>query len=158
MLKNRLPGLIALCACLLFAAPAPAAVTYTFTSEQGDFTFISPTFFDGGNVPDGSLGSHSGNFDAVFFGSSYLLLLNAACKFAENCFQPSFGEDGIFLRTGTDFGVDPNFPDADAKLVISGSPTAVPVPELSSWAMLGLGFAGLAFTRRRKINGGRAFA
>jgi hypothetical protein len=128
-------------------------VTYTFTSEQGDFTYITPTFFDGGNVPDGELASHSGNFGAVFFGSSYLLLLNAACKFNDNCFQPSFGESGIFLRTGTDFGVDPNFPDADAKLVISGSPITAPVPELSSWAMLGLGLAGLAFARGRRIRG-----
>ena len=140
-----------LCASILFAAPAPAAVTYKFTSEQGDFTFISPTFFDGGNVPDGSLQSHSGNFDAVFFQSSDLLLVNAACKFEENCFQPSFGESRIFLRTGTFFGVDPDFPEANPELIISGSPNAAPVLEISSWAMLALGLAGLALARGRRI-------
>jgi hypothetical protein len=152
MLKNRRLGLITLCASILFAAPAPAAVTYAFTSEQGDFTYVSPSFFGGGNLPDGVLESHSGNFDDVFFGSSYLLLQNAACKFKDNCFQPSFGGKGIFLRTGTYFGSDPNFaPEGDAKLVISGSPMPAPVPELSSWAMLGLGLAGLAFARGRRI-------
>jgi hypothetical protein len=157
MVKNRRLGLSALCASILFAAPASAAVTYTFTSGQGDFTYISPTFFDGGNIPDGSLESHSGNFDAVFFGSSYLLLVNAACKFQENCFQPSFGESGIFQRTGTFFGIDPDFPEANPELVISGSPVPVPVPELSSWAMLGLGLAGLAFARRRGVRHTRAY-
>ncbi len=150
MLKNRRLGLMTLCASILFAAPAPAAVTYTFTSEQGDFTYVSPTFFDGGNVPDSELESHSGNFDAVFFRSSDLLLVNAACHFEDNCFNPSFGESGIFQRTGTFLGIDPNFPEANAELVISGSPNTAPVPELSSWAMLGLGLAGLAFARGRR--------
>jgi hypothetical protein len=71
--------------------------------------------------------------------------------------QPSFGESGIFQQVGTDFGIDPRFPDATAKLVISGSPVPVPVPELSSWAMLGLGLAGLAFTRRRGARDIRAY-
>jgi hypothetical protein len=99
MAKNRRLGLVTLCASILFAAPAPAAVTYTFTSEQGDFTYVSPTFLDGGNLPAALLESHSGNFDDVFFGSSDLLLVNAACKFADDCFNPSFGESGIFQRT-----------------------------------------------------------
>jgi hypothetical protein len=84
------------------------------------------------------------------------LLVNAACKFEENSFQPSFGESGIFRRVGTVFGIDPRFPDDIAKLVISGSAVPVPVPELSSWAMLGLGLAGLAFTRRRDVRDIRA--
>jgi hypothetical protein len=89
--------------------------------------------------------SHSGNFDQVFFTSSDILLQNAACKSADNCFDASFGESGIFLRAGTFFASD-----GDAKIVISGSPTATPVPELSSWAMLTVGLAGLAFARNRR--------
>jgi MYXO-CTERM domain-containing protein len=155
--KKRWLGLSAVCASLLFAAPAPGAVTYTFTSGEGDFVYVSPTFVDVGGVPVAQLESHSGNFDSVRFERSNLYLLNEACLAKDNCFNPSFGEDGIFQRTGDFFGLDPNFPDANPELVISGSPTPTPVPELSSWAMLGLGLAGLAFTRRRGARDIRAF-
>jgi MYXO-CTERM domain-containing protein len=157
MVKKRWLGLSALCASILFAAPAPAAVTYTFTSGEGDFIYMSPTFVDGGDVPAALLESHSGNIDNVFFRPSDLYLLNQACLTKDNCFNPSFGESGIFQQTGDFFAVDPNYPDANPELVISGSPTPTPVPELSSWAMLGLGLAGLAFARRRAVRNIRAY-
>jgi MYXO-CTERM domain-containing protein len=157
MVKKRWLGLGALWASILFAAPAPAAVTYTFTSGEGDFIYVSPTFVDGGDVPAALLESHSGNIDNVFFRPSDLYLLNQACLAKDNCFNPSFGEDGIFQRTGDFFAVDPNYPDAHPELVISGSPTPTPVPELSTWAMLGLGLAGLALARRRAVSDIRAY-
>jgi hypothetical protein len=154
MLGKRGQAFIAVWASILFATPALAAVTYTFTSDQGDFTFISPAFFDGGNIPGpgGQVVSHSGNFDEVFFGSSDILLLNSSCRSEDNCFDATFEEDGIFLRTGTFFASDGN-----AEIVISGSPTAAPVPELSSWAMLAVGLAGLALARNRRISGSGAY-
>jgi hypothetical protein len=51
MLRKWVRDFIAVWASVLFAAPALAAVTYTFTSDPGDFTFISPSFFDGGEIP-----------------------------------------------------------------------------------------------------------
>jgi MYXO-CTERM domain-containing protein len=154
MLKKWARDLIAVWASILFAGPALAAVRYTFTSDQGDFTFISPSFFDGGKIPGpgGLVVSHSGNFDEVFFGSSDILLLNAACLSEDNCFDATFGESGIFQHTGTFFASD-----GDAKIVISGSPTAAAVPELSSWALLAVGLAGLAFARKRRVKGSRAY-
>ena len=153
MLKNRGWGFISVWASLLFAAPASAAVTYAFTSDQGDFTFISPSFFDDGKIPGpgGLVVSHSGNFDEVLFRSSDIFLLNAACESDGNCFDATFIENGIFLRTGTFFASD-----GDAKIVISGNPTATPVPELSSWALLAVGLAGLAFAKNRRISSSSA--
>jgi hypothetical protein len=154
MLSRWVRHFIAVWASVLFAAPALAAVMYTFTSDQGDFTFISPSFFDGGKIPGpgGLVVSHSGNFDEVFFGSSDILLLNAACLSEDNCFNATFGESGIFQHTGTFFASD-----GGAKIVISGSPTAAAVPELSSWALLAVGLAGLAFARNRRVRGSRAY-
>jgi hypothetical protein len=138
----------------VFAAPASAAVTYTFTSDQGDFSFISPSFFDDGKIPGpgGLVVSHSGNFDEVLFRSSDIFLLNAACISDGNCFDATFEENGIFLHTGTFVASD-----GGARIMISGSPTATPVPELSSWALLAIGLAGLAFARNRRIRGRRAY-
>jgi hypothetical protein len=154
MLKKWVRHFIAVWASVLFAGPALAAVTYTFTSDQGDFTFISPSFFDGGKIPGpgGLVVSHSGNFDEVFFGSTDILLLNAACLSEDNCFDATFGESGIFQHTGTFFASD-----GGAKIVISGSPTAAAVPELSSWVLLAVGLAGLAFARNRRVRGTRAY-
>jgi hypothetical protein len=154
MFRKWGPAFIAVWASIGFAAPASAAVTYTFTSDQGDFTFISPSFFDGGNIPGpgGLVVSHSGNFDEVRFGSSDILLVNAACLSEDNCFDATFGESGIFQHTGTFFASD-----GGAKIVISGSPTAAPVPELSSWALVAVGLAGLAFARNRRVRGSRAY-
>jgi hypothetical protein len=154
MLSKWARHFIAVWARVLFAAPALAAVTYTFTSDQGDFTFISPSFFDGGTIPGpgGLVVSHSGNFDEVRFGNSDILLLNAACLSEDNCFDATFEENGIFQQSGTFFASD-----GDAKIVISGSPTAAAVPELSSWALLAVGLAGLAFARNRRVRGSRAY-
>ena len=154
MLRKWVRDFIAVWASVLFAAPTLAAVTYTFTSDPGDFTFISPSFFDGGEIPGpgGLVVSHSGNFDEVRFGNSDILLLNAACLSEDSCFDATFEENGIFQHTGTFFASD-----GDAKIVISGSPTSAAVPELSSWALLAVGLAGLAFARNRRARISRAY-
>jgi hypothetical protein len=47
-------------------------------------------------------------------------------------------------ETGTFFGVGPNFTEA-AKTGDLRKPDRDPVPELSLWAMLGVGLVGVAF-------------
>jgi PEP-CTERM motif len=152
MLMLRKRAFIAAWASLL-AAPASATVTYTFTSDDGDFTFTSPSFFEGGNIPGpgGVVVSHSGNFDQVTFRSSDILLVSPGCLSQDTCFDATFFEDGIFQQTGTFFASDGN-----AKIVISGSSTASPVPEPSTWALLAVGLAGLGFARNRRMRRARA--
>jgi hypothetical protein len=155
MLRKRARTSIAAWASLLLAAPASATVTYTFTSDEGDFTFTSPSFFESGNIPGpgGAVVSHSGNFDEVVFRASDILLVNSTCEFDGNCFDAKFLEDGIFQQTGTFFASD-----GDAKIVIAGSSTASPVPEPSTWALLAVGLAALGFARNRRTRGARASA
>jgi len=150
MLRNSVLAFIALCASLLLAAPASATVTYTFTSDEGDFVFTSPSFFEDNNIPGvgGKVLSHSGNFDAVHFGFSDILLLNSACEFNGDCFDATFLEAGIFQKIGTFFASD-----GDAKIVISEGSSGSPVPEPSTWALLALGLAGLGFARNRGVRG-----
>ena len=92
--------------------------------------------------------SHSGNFDAVRFGASDIVLLNSACEFDSNCFDATFLEDGIFQKTGTFFASD-----GDAKIVIADSSAGAPVPEPSTWALLAIGLAGLRFAGNRRMRG-----
>jgi hypothetical protein len=141
---------LVLSASLLLAAPASAAVTYTFTSDDGDFAFTSPSFFEGGSIPGpgGMVISHSGNFDAVRFGASDIVLLNSTCEFDSNCFDATFLEDAIFQKTGTFFASD-----GDAKIVITESSAGAPVPEPSTWVLLAVGLAGLGFARNRRMRG-----
>jgi hypothetical protein len=148
MLGKRCWASLAIGASLLLAAPASATVTYTFTSDEGDFVFTSPSFFEGGNIPGpgGKVLSHSGDFDAVRFGASDILLISPGCLSNDSCFDASFLEDGIFQKTGTFFASD-----GDAKIVISESSTGSPVPEPSTWALLALGLAGLGFARNSKL-------
>jgi hypothetical protein len=145
MLRKRRLDLIALCASVLCAnvlsaAPAAADVRYTFTSNQGSFIYDSLSFFEGGSLSAGNLTRYSGDFDSVYFGSSYIILSNAACRMAEDCFDATFGLSGIFQTLGTYYASD-----GGAEIVISEVPAGAPVPELSSWALLAVGFAALAF-------------
>jgi hypothetical protein len=155
MLRKRGWAFLVLCASLLLAVSASATVTYTFTSDDGDFAFTSPSFFEGGSIPGpgGMVISHSGNFDAVRFGASDIVLLNSTCEFDGNCFDATFLEDGIFQKTGTFFASD-----GDAKIVIADSSAGAPVPELSTWALLAIGLAGLGFARNRRVRGVRTLA
>jgi hypothetical protein len=106
----------------------------------------SLSFSEGGNLPVSLLTSFSGDFEDVFFGSSDIALVNASCRIADNCFDAAFGLSGIFQTTGTYFASD-----GGAKIVISQVAAGAPIPELPSWAWLGVGFAGLAFARNRRI-------
>ncbi len=153
MLRTWGRALVALCASLLLAAPASATVTYTFTSDDGDFVFTSPSFFEGGNIPgpDGKVLSISANLDAVRFGDSDILLISPGCLSNDSCFDATFLEDGIFQETGTFFASD-----GDAKIVIAESSTGAPVPEPSTWALLMVGLAGLGFAWNRGTRGARA--
>ena len=152
MLRKRGPACLGLCASLLLAAPASATVTYTFTSDEGDFVFTSPSFFEGGKIPGpgGTVISHSGNFDAVQFGASDIVLLNYTCELNGNCFDATFLEDGIFQKTGEFLASD-----GDAKIVIAESSAGDPVPEPSTWALLGIGLAGLGFAGNRRMRAAR---
>jgi hypothetical protein len=150
MPSKRRFDLIALFAGVLCAGivsgPARADIRYTFTSNQGGFIYDSFSFFEGGNLPASLLRSFSGDFEDVFFGSSDIALVNASCRIADNCFDAAFGLSGIFQTTGTYFASD-----GGAKIVISQVAAGAPIPELPSWALLGVGFAGLAFARNRRI-------
>jgi hypothetical protein len=92
--------------------------------------------------------SHSGNFDAVRFGASDIVLLNSTCEFDSNCFDATFLEDGIFQKTGTFFASD-----GDAKIVIADSSTGAPAPEPSTWVLLAIGLASLGFAGNRRMRG-----
>jgi hypothetical protein len=138
--------LIALCASLLLAAPASATVTYTFTSDDGDFVFTSPGFFGTGEIPgpDGKVLSISANLEHVRFGDSDILLISGGCP-NEICLDATFLEKGIFQKTGTFFASD-----GGAQIVIADSSTGAPVPEPSTWALLIVGLAGLGFASNRQ--------
>ena len=139
---------IVLCASVLAAAPAAANVRYVFTSNQGSFIYDSLSFFEGGSLSAGTLTRYSGDFEDVYFGNSDIVLENAACRIADDCFDATFGSSGIFQTLGTYYASD----GGPAEIVISEVPAGAPVPELSSWALLAVGFAGLAFARNRRVS------
>jgi len=149
MPSKRRFDLIALCASILWASilagPAAANIRYAFTSDRGSFVYDSISFFEGGSLSAGDLVRYSGDFEDVYFGNSYILLDNAACRIADDCFDATFGLSGIFQTLGTYYASD------GAEIVISQITAGEPVPELSSWALLAVGFAGLAFARNRRI-------
>jgi hypothetical protein len=153
MLRKRRLDLIALCASILcagslFAVPAAANIRYVFTSDRGSFVYDSLSFFEGGSLSASELTRYSGDFEDVYFGSSDIVLVNAACRIADDCFDATFGLSGIFQTLGTYYASD-----GGAEIAISQVSAGEPVPELSSWALLAVGFAGLAFARNRRIWG-----
>jgi hypothetical protein len=135
-----------LCASVLSAGPAAANVRYVFTSNQGSFIYDSLSFFEGGSLSAGNLTRYLGDFDSVYFGNSYILLANAACRIASDCFDATFGTSGIFQTFGTYYASD-----GGAEIVISEVAADAPVPEPSSWALLAVGFTGLALASTRRL-------
>jgi hypothetical protein len=146
-------SILALASGISFSTPALAEVTYTFTSSEGDFTYISATFFDYGILSLGDLASYSfppadniTEIDFHYASYSDIQLVNPICGGdADNCFDPTFGVGNIFRTPGTYVDLD----HSGAQLVISGSP----VPETATWAMMAIGFVGLGFIgwRSRKM-------
>jgi hypothetical protein len=148
MLWKRGLDLIALCASILCASvlsavSAPTDIRYVFKSDQGSFIYDSPSFITPGNLPGSLLAEHSGNFDDVFFGSSDIILVNSTCRQEDTCFDAAFGLSGIFQTLGDYVATD------GATLDISEVTKGAPIPEPSSWALLAVGFAALAFARNR---------
>ncbi len=118
MPSKRRFDLIALCASILsasiLAGPAAADIRYTFTSDRGSFVYDSASFFEGGSLSAGDLVRYSGDFEDVYFGNSYILLVNAACRIADDRFDATFGLSGIFQTLGTYYASD-----GGAEIVIS---------------------------------------
>ena len=100
MPSKRRFDLIALCASILWASllpgPAAANIRYMFTSDRGSFVYDFVSFFEGGSLSAGDLVRYSGDFEDVYFGNSYILLDNAVCRIADDCFDATFGLSGIF--------------------------------------------------------------
>ena len=115
--------------------------------QSGKFYLRFSVVFWGGSLSAGNLTRYSGDFEDVYFGSSDIVLGNAACRIAGDCFDATFGLSGIFQTLGTYYASD-----GGAEIVISEVPAGAPVPELSSWALLAVGFAGLAFARNRRVS------
>jgi hypothetical protein len=69
--------------------------------------------------------------------------VNSVCRGPGDCFDADF-EAAIFQTFGDYVAAD------GATLVISEVAKGAPIPEPSSWALLAVGFAGLAFAGRRR--------
>jgi PEP-CTERM motif len=132
---------------------ANADVLYTYTGQYGDFTYLSPSFTDDEKISLGALQTSSLDSDIIFLSFfsnptastvSFFTLpcINDACEtvdFAPDAFLNVGSYTSIF---GTGGG--------DSTLIVSEVSPGVPEP--STWAMMGVGFAGLGFlARRRKI-------
>ena len=124
------------------SAPARAEkIVYTFTSSEGDFVYVSPSYFDYGELSLGQLYSYSFPaleeingvaFDGIQGEYSTVYLGQDDCINTDSCFTSDFGPNG-FYALGT-------YHDqyTGATLVVSTG-----VPEASTWAMMILGFVGL---------------
>jgi len=134
-----------LCASILLAAPARADIRYAFSSKGGSFIYDSSSFVGVGSVPVNALRSFSGDFEDVFFGRSDITLVNSVCRVPGDCFDAAFNLDGIFQTLGDYVAAD------GATLDISEVTKGAPIPEPSSWALLAVGFACLAFAGNRRI-------
>jgi hypothetical protein len=136
------------------SAPARAEIVYTFTSSEGDFVYVSPSYFDYGELSLGQLYGYSFPaleeingvaFDGIQGEYSTVYLGQDDCINTDSCFTSDFGPNG-FYALGT-------YHDqyTGATLVVSTG-----VPEASTWAMMILGFVGLgaAWRVRRATNPG----
>ena len=134
-------SMVILASSLGLSAPARAEIVYTFTSSQGDFVYISPSYKSSGILGLGELYSYSfppaEGINAVAFSGaqgaySTIDLGFDNCLATDSCFTYDFGPNGFFVL-GTYPGLG-----TDATLVVSTG-----IPETSTWAMMMLGFAGL---------------
>jgi hypothetical protein len=134
-------SIVILASSLGLSAPARAEIVYTFTSSQGDFVYISPSYKSSGILGLGELYSYSfppaEDINAVAFSGvqglySEIDLAFDNCLATDSCFTHDFGPNGFFVL-GTY-----HEPGTDATLVVSTG-----IPEASTWAMMMLGFAGL---------------
>jgi hypothetical protein len=178
MARNLLLGAAALSAVLL-AAPAFANTTtvnigevFNVRSGAGN---IGPGLFDqyftmtvaGNGELDGSVTVSSGyqptgaTFD-LYAGS--VSVANLLVSSAYTSYGPTFGAAGFsYLSALTGVNYIAVFQGDVGHQVASGasfslSPSVTGVPELSTWAMLGLGFVSLGFVGARKRNTARIAA
>jgi hypothetical protein len=108
------------------SAPARAEIVYTFASSEGDFVYVSPSYFDYGELSLGQLYSYSfpaqEEINGVAFDGaqglySTVYLGQDDCINTDSCFKANFGPDGFYaLGTYHD-------QDTGATLVVS---TGVP--------------------------------
>jgi PEP-CTERM motif len=134
-------SMVVLASSLGLSAPAHAETVYTFTSSQGDFVYISPSYKSSGILGLGELYSYSfppaEDINAVAFSGaqgsySTIDLGFDNCLANDTCFTHDFGPNGFFV-----LGIYHEL-GTDATLVVSNG-----IPEASTWAMMMLGFAGL---------------
>jgi hypothetical protein len=77
---------------------------------------------------------------------------------ALNISIPTFGIDNAFNGTGDVFFIDSTFNDGEFPVPNGGQfGTVSAVPELSTWAMMILGFCGIGFMAYRRKQNGLAF-
>jgi hypothetical protein len=178
MHKNMITTVASLATAMLLAAPAANAAVYKFTFESfdseltatGEFTVNATdevTAISGqiSGLTDQTIGSVTSNpnFPAPAYSPDGSFIYN-------NLYHPSgmaFDIDGALFTTAQNpngyWNLWGNSP-GDYSLWESASPYNYPiqesgtlgivaVPELSTWAMLGLGFAGLGVAGRRRAPG-----
>jgi hypothetical protein len=134
--------------------PANGYVPSGYDNEAGPFVTFPGTFgfFDGANQVTASFTQYTVTIKDVTFSASGPLILD----FFETSPQPKFHDFRLVKNTFSGL----LYADFDGALIINWAGTTVPgdatakfvfsAPESATWAMLLLGFAGLAWTAHRR--------
>ncbi len=154
--KASLVATIALLAGAVHFSRARADVLYTYTGPYGDFTYLYPTFRAYGEISLDELRTNSFNpsYDivAVAFddpgiggGDTQISFLTPPCP-NDACLYADFA-GGVLTNLGS-YTANYDTGDGVSKLVVSEFTPGVPEP--STWALMGLGFAALGLLARRR--------
>jgi hypothetical protein len=176
MARNLLLGAAALSAVLLaapaFATTVPVGTVYDVSNAGGNigpgsFTQDFTLTVAGNGELDGSITVSSGfqptgTFD-LYAGSVSLANLLVASTYTS--YGPTFGATGwAYLNAVTGVNYVAEFTGTVGHQIASGAsfsltpPVTPGVPEMSTWAMLGLGFVSLGFVGSRKRKSARIAA